>query len=139
MAWCFRDIRRHMCMLVRQNFAKSCEKKLNDQINMELKASHQYLAMVRFRSQWGIYIYMHIVRSIHVGLPFRSLRYQFTRNASILPKGERRGAGARGEDHDVHEQAWWSNHFEQCTTAVALFRQHLGCTEARNENGTGGQ
>ncbi|EDX17783.1 soma ferritin [Drosophila simulans] len=45
MAWCFRDIRRHMCMLMRQNFAKSCEKKLNDQINMELKASHQYLAM----------------------------------------------------------------------------------------------
>nr|XP_016924230.1 soma ferritin [Drosophila suzukii] len=45
MALCFRNIRRHMCMLMRQNFAKSCEKKLNDQINMELKACHQYLAM----------------------------------------------------------------------------------------------
>ncbi|EDW26982.1 GL16490 [Drosophila persimilis] len=37
--------RRHMSMIMRQNFAKSCEKKLNDQINMELKACHQYLAM----------------------------------------------------------------------------------------------
>jgi len=46
MALCFRNIKRHMCMLMRQNFAKSCEKKLNDQINMELKACHQYLAMV---------------------------------------------------------------------------------------------
>ncbi|EDX01529.2 ferritin heavy chain [Drosophila yakuba] len=45
MAWCFRNIRRHMCMLMRQNFAQSCEKKLNDQINLELKACHQYLAM----------------------------------------------------------------------------------------------
>ncbi|XP_017029237.1 soma ferritin [Drosophila kikkawai] len=41
----FRSIGRHMCMLMRQNFAKSCESKLNDQINMELKACHQYLAM----------------------------------------------------------------------------------------------
>ncbi|XP_017133451.1 soma ferritin isoform X1 [Drosophila elegans] len=45
MALCFRNIKRHMCMLMRQNFAKSCENKLNDQINMELKACHQYLAM----------------------------------------------------------------------------------------------
>ncbi|XP_017052225.1 ferritin heavy chain B [Drosophila ficusphila] len=45
MALCFRHIKRHMCMLMRQNFAKSCESKLNDQINMELKACHQYLAM----------------------------------------------------------------------------------------------
>ncbi|BFG02224.1 soma ferritin [Drosophila madeirensis] len=37
--------RRHMAMIMRQNFAKCCEKKLNDQINMELKACHQYLAM----------------------------------------------------------------------------------------------
>lgn len=36
---------RHMCMIMRQNFAKSCEQKLNDQINMELKACHQYLVM----------------------------------------------------------------------------------------------
>ncbi|XP_068159446.1 soma ferritin [Drosophila tropicalis] len=36
---------RHMCMIMRQNFAKNCEQKLNDQINMELNACHQYLAM----------------------------------------------------------------------------------------------
>ncbi|ALC48310.1 Fer3HCH [Drosophila busckii] len=40
-----RLMRRTMCQLMRQNFAKSCEEKLNDQLNMELKACHQYLAM----------------------------------------------------------------------------------------------
>ncbi|XP_030381524.1 ferritin heavy chain B [Scaptodrosophila lebanonensis] len=45
MAYCFFIRARHMCMIMRQNFAKSCEAKLNDQINMELKACHQYLAM----------------------------------------------------------------------------------------------
>lgn len=43
----FRSISRRMCMIMRQNFAQSCEDKLNEQINMELKACHQYLAMVR--------------------------------------------------------------------------------------------
>lgn len=44
---CFRTISRHMCAIMRQNFAQSCEDILNEQINMELKACHQYLAMVR--------------------------------------------------------------------------------------------
>ncbi|XP_017871470.1 PREDICTED: soma ferritin [Drosophila arizonae] len=39
------QILRRFCMIMRQNFAKSCEDKLNDQINLELKACHQYLAM----------------------------------------------------------------------------------------------
>ncbi|XP_030567510.1 soma ferritin [Drosophila novamexicana] len=45
MAKCNPWIIRRLCMIMRQNFAKSCEEKLNDQINMELKACHQYLAM----------------------------------------------------------------------------------------------
>ncbi|EDV91746.1 soma ferritin [Drosophila grimshawi] len=36
---------RRLCQIMRQNFAKCCEEKLNAQINMELKACHQYLAM----------------------------------------------------------------------------------------------
>ncbi|XP_017133452.2 uncharacterized protein LOC108150010 isoform X2 [Drosophila elegans] len=119
MALCFRNIKRHMCMLMRQNFAKSCENKLNDQINMELKACHQYLAMV--------------------SLPFRSFGYQFAGIAQVLPAVERGGAGARGEDYEVHEQAGWSYCFEQCTRAVALFCQQSRCPKAGPQNGAGGQ
>ncbi|XP_017090654.1 ferritin, heavy subunit [Drosophila bipectinata] len=41
----FGFLRRHCCTMMRQNFSKICEKKLNEQINLELKACHQYLAM----------------------------------------------------------------------------------------------
>lgn len=37
---------RYLCLLVRENFSKECEKAINKQINMELKACHNYLAMV---------------------------------------------------------------------------------------------
>ena len=37
---------RYLCLLVRENFSKECEKALNKQINMELKACHDYLALV---------------------------------------------------------------------------------------------
>lgn len=52
-----------MCMIMRQNFAQSCEEKLNEQINMELKACHQYLAMVRgkrvgYRQIFEMILYM---------------------------------------------------------------------------------
>lgn len=37
---------RNLCLLVRENFSKHCEKALNKQINIELQACHDYLAMV---------------------------------------------------------------------------------------------
>ncbi|TMW51077.1 hypothetical protein DOY81_003851 [Sarcophaga bullata] len=39
---------RHLCLLVRENFSKECEKAINKQINMELKACHDYLAMAYY-------------------------------------------------------------------------------------------
>ncbi|XP_037825632.1 ferritin-2 heavy chain [Lucilia sericata] len=39
------NFRRLLCLLVRENFSKECEKAINKQINMELKACHHYLAM----------------------------------------------------------------------------------------------
>lgn len=50
------NLKRFMCSLVRQNFAKECEDAINKQINMELQACHNYLAMVILNNKMGLSI-----------------------------------------------------------------------------------